>query len=100
MVGVHAESAPPPTLSQGRFQKEDTVYNSEQVPRYYSNAYLYLQPFYNTTRSFLGIRRLNGVLQCGRPQEVLVEYYIDPADANPDQEITFSYYVRLGNGGW
>ncbi|XP_016077279.1 PREDICTED: alpha-2-macroglobulin-like protein 1 [Miniopterus natalensis] len=82
---------------QGRFQKEDTVYNPEQVPRYYSNAYLYLQPFYNTTRSFLGIRRLNGVLQCGRPQEVLVEYYIDPADANPDQEITFSYYL-IGKG--
>ena len=35
-----------------------------------------------------------------RPQEVLVDYHIDPADAKPGQEITFSYYVRLGDGDW
>lgn len=80
---------------------EDLVYNPEQVPRYYQNAYLHLRPFYNTTHSFLGIHRLNGPLKCGQPQEVLVDYYIDPADASPDQEISFSYYVRPGNGdGW
>ncbi|XP_007935351.1 alpha-2-macroglobulin-like protein 1 [Orycteropus afer afer] len=82
---------------EGRFQMEDTVYNPEQVPRYYQNAYLHLRPFYNTTRSFLGIQRLNGVLKCGQPQEVLVDYYIDPADASPDQEIIFSYYL-IGKG--
>ncbi|XP_015419559.1 PREDICTED: alpha-2-macroglobulin-like protein 1 [Myotis davidii] len=82
---------------QGRFQKEDSVYNPEQVPRYYQDAYLHLQPFYNTTHSFLRINRLNGTLQCGQPQEVLVEYDINPADANPDQEITFSYYL-IGKG--
>ncbi|XP_070266822.1 alpha-2-macroglobulin-like protein 1 isoform X2 [Myotis yumanensis] len=82
---------------QGRFQMEDSVYNPEQVPRYYQDAYLHLQPFYNTTHSFLRINRLNGTLQCGQPQEVLVEYDINPADANPDQEITFSYYL-IGKG--
>ena len=76
------------------------THDPKQVPRYYQNAYLHLQPFYNTTRSFLGIRRLSGILECGRPQEVLVDYHIDPADAKPDQEITFSYYVRLGDGDW
>jgi hypothetical protein len=80
---------------QGKFQLEDLVYNPEKVPHYYQNAYLHLQPFYNTTRSFLGIQRLNGLLGCGQPQEVLVDYYIDPADASPDQEVVFSYYVRL-----
>jgi hypothetical protein len=29
---------------------------------------------------------------------VLVDYYIDPADASPDQEVVFSYYVRLWTG--
>ncbi|XP_028388838.1 alpha-2-macroglobulin-like protein 1 [Phyllostomus discolor] len=82
---------------EGRFQMEDLVYNPEQVPQYYQNAYLYLQPFYNVTRSFLQIHRLSGILQCGQPQEVLVEYHIDPADANPDWEITFSYYL-IGKG--
>lgn len=100
MVRVHAKRASFPSLSQGRFQMEDSVYNPEQVPRYYQDAYLHLQPFYNTTHSFLRINRLNGTLQCGQPQEVLVEYDINPADANPDQEITFSYYVRLGSEGW
>ncbi|XP_036313262.1 alpha-2-macroglobulin-like protein 1 isoform X3 [Pipistrellus kuhlii] len=82
---------------QGRFQMEDSVYNPEQVPRYYQDAYLHLQPFYNTTHSFLQINQLNDILQCGQPQEVLVEYDIDPADVNPDQEITFSYYL-IGKG--
>ncbi|XP_032014868.1 alpha-2-macroglobulin-like protein 1 [Hylobates moloch] len=82
---------------EGKFQMEDLVYNPEQVPRYYQNAYLHLRPFYSTTRSFLGIHRLNGPLKCGQPQEVLVDYYIDPADASPDQEIGFSYYL-IGKG--
>ncbi|XP_023389698.1 alpha-2-macroglobulin-like protein 1 [Pteropus vampyrus] len=82
---------------EGRFQMEDLVYNPEQVPRFYQNAYLHLQPFYNTTLSFVGIQRLNGILECGQPQEVLVDYYIDPTDANPDQEIVFSYYL-IGKG--
>uniref|UniRef100_A0A2K6C6J5 Alpha-2-macroglobulin like 1 n=1 Tax=Macaca nemestrina TaxID=9545 RepID=A0A2K6C6J5_MACNE len=82
---------------EGKFQMEDLVYNPEQVPRYYQNAYLHLRPFYNTTHSFLGIHRLNGPLKCGQPQEVLVDYYIDPADASPDQEISFSYYL-IGKG--
>nr|XP_058138725.1 alpha-2-macroglobulin-like protein 1 isoform X2 [Dasypus novemcinctus] len=83
---------------EGKFQMEDLVYNPEQVPRYYQNAYLYLQPFYNTTRSFLGIHRLNGILKCGQPQEVIVDYYIDPADENSDHEIIFTYYL-IGKGG-
>ncbi|XP_017749735.1 PREDICTED: alpha-2-macroglobulin-like protein 1 [Rhinopithecus bieti] len=82
---------------EGKFQMEDLVYNPEQVPRYYQNAYLHLRPFYNTTHSFLGIHRLNSPLKCGQPQEVLVDYYIDPADASPDQEISFSYYL-IGKG--
>lgn len=101
MVGVYAKRAfSLPSFSQGRFQMEDLVYKPEQVPRFYQNAYLHLQPFYNTTLSFVGIQRLNGILECGQPQEVLVDYYIDPTDANPDQEIVFSYYVRLGNEDW
>lgn len=87
-------------LPQGRFQKEDLVYKQNQMAGYYQNAYLHLQPFYNTTRSFVGIRPLKGTLECGQPQEVLVDYYIDPTDANPGQEIIFSYYVRLGNEDW
>ncbi|XP_006875521.1 PREDICTED: alpha-2-macroglobulin-like protein 1 [Chrysochloris asiatica] len=82
---------------EGRFQMEDMVYNPGQVPRYYQNAYLHLQPFYNTTRSFLGIHRLNGILKCGQPQDVVVDYYIDPADASSDQEVVFSYYL-IGKG--
>ncbi|KAF6338697.1 alpha-2-macroglobulin like 1 [Rhinolophus ferrumequinum] len=82
---------------EGRFQKEDLVYKQNQMAGYYQNAYLHLQPFYNTTRSFVGIRPLKGTLECGLPQEVLVDYYIDPTDANPGQEITFSYYL-IGKG--
>lgn len=79
---------------------ENSVYNPGQKPHYYRNGYLHVQPFYNPTRSFVGIHRLHGVLACGQPQEVLVDYYINPADANPDQEVIFSYYVRQGNEGW
>ncbi|XP_037371219.1 alpha-2-macroglobulin-like protein 1 [Talpa occidentalis] len=82
---------------QGRFQMEDMVYSPEQVPRYYQNAYLYLRPFYNTTHSFLGIRQLKGTLRCGQPQEVLVDYYIDPADTQANQDIIFTYYL-IGKG--
>ncbi|KAK2505055.1 hypothetical protein MC885_020269 [Smutsia gigantea] len=82
---------------EGRFQMKDVVYDPEQVPRYYQNAYLHLQPFYNTTHSFVDIHWPSGVLECRQPQEVLVDYYIDPADVDPDQEVTFSYYVSLEN---
>ncbi|XP_062051412.1 alpha-2-macroglobulin-like protein 1 [Lepus europaeus] len=78
---------------EGKFQLEDLVYNPDQVPRYYQNAYLHLRPFYKTTRSFVDIQPLSGLLKCGQPQEVLVDYYIDPADAGPDQEVIFSYYL-------
>ncbi|XP_008561491.1 PREDICTED: alpha-2-macroglobulin-like protein 1 [Galeopterus variegatus] len=82
---------------EGKFQMEDLVYNPEQVPHYYKNAYVYLRPFYNTTRSFLGIQRRGDLLRCGLPHEVLVDYHVDPADASPDQEIVFSYYL-IGKG--
>ncbi|XP_032203069.1 alpha-2-macroglobulin-like protein 1 isoform X1 [Mustela erminea] len=82
---------------EGRFQMENSVYNPGQKPHYYRNGYLHVQPFYNPTRSFVGIHRLHGVLACGQPQEVLVDYYIDPADANPDQDVIFSYYL-IGKG--
>ncbi|KAK7826257.1 hypothetical protein U0070_021271, partial [Myodes glareolus] len=78
---------------EGKFQLEDLVYNPEEVPRYYQNTYLHLKPFYNTTRSFLGIRRPSGLVRCGQTQEVLVDYSIDPEDASPDQEVIISYYV-------
>ncbi|XP_051059496.1 alpha-2-macroglobulin-like protein 1 [Phodopus roborovskii] len=78
---------------EGKFQLEDLVYNPEEVPHYYQNAYLHLRPFYNTTRSFLGIRRPSGLMRCGQTQEVLVDYSIDPEDASPVQEVIFSYYV-------
>ncbi|XP_054446808.1 alpha-2-macroglobulin-like protein 1 [Pteronotus mesoamericanus] len=82
---------------EGRFQMEEMMYIPERMPPHYQNAYMNLQPFYNTTRSLLRIHRLSGILPCGQPQQVLVEYYIDPADANPDQEITFSYFL-IGRG--
>nr|XP_058938488.1 alpha-2-macroglobulin-like protein 1 isoform X2 [Kogia breviceps] len=81
---------------EGKFQLEEMAHDPEEL-HYYSNAYLYLQPFYNTTHSFLGLQRPNGILECGRPQEVLVDYYIDPADVEPDQEVIFSYYL-IGKG--
>ncbi|XP_054998741.1 LOW QUALITY PROTEIN: alpha-2-macroglobulin-like protein 1 [Sorex araneus] len=82
---------------EGRFSLEDSVYDPEVVPRYYQNAYLYLQPFYNTTRSFLAIGRPQGLLKCGQPQQVHVDYDIHPSDASPDQEVIFSYYL-MGRG--
>ncbi|KAM8912429.1 alpha-2-macroglobulin-like protein 1 [Lycaon pictus] len=82
---------------EARFQMEDLVYNPGERPHYYQNDYLHLQAFYNTTQSFLGIHPLSGLLACSQLQEVLVDYYIDPADANPDQEIIFSYYL-IGKG--
>ncbi|XP_007469423.1 PREDICTED: LOW QUALITY PROTEIN: alpha-2-macroglobulin-like protein 1 [Lipotes vexillifer] len=82
---------------EGRFQLEETAYDSEEVTHYYDNVYLFLEPFYSTTHSFLALQQPNGILECGQPQEVLVEYYIDPADAEPDQEVIFSYYL-IGKG--
>ncbi|XP_017514328.2 alpha-2-macroglobulin-like protein 1 [Manis javanica] len=82
---------------EGRFQMKDVVYDPEQVPHYYQNAYLYLQPFYNTTHSFVDIHWPSGVLECRQPQEVRVGYYINPADVDSDQEVTFTYYL-IGKG--
>ncbi|KAL1790170.1 alpha-2-macroglobulin 1, partial [Sigmodon hispidus] len=78
---------------EGKFQLEDLVYNPEEVPHYYQNAYLHLRPFFNTTRSFLGIQRPSGLVRCGQTQEVLMDYFIDPEDASPDHEVIFSYFV-------
>ncbi|XP_059968826.1 alpha-2-macroglobulin-like protein 1 [Mesoplodon densirostris] len=82
---------------EGMFQLEEMPYDPERVPRYHNNAYMYLEPFYNTTHSFLALQGPNGILECGRPHEVLVDYYIDPADVEPDREVIFTYYL-IGKG--
>ncbi|NXA17211.1 A2ML1 protein, partial [Ibidorhyncha struthersii] len=40
----------------------------------YQNAYMYLSPFFSTSRSFLRIRRLESKLPCGQPQQLWVDY--------------------------
>ncbi|KAM6368588.1 alpha-2-macroglobulin-like protein 1 [Pluvialis apricaria] len=40
----------------------------------YQNAYIYLNPFFSMSRSFLRIRRLESKLPCGQPQQLGVDY--------------------------
>ncbi|KAM6162664.1 LOW QUALITY PROTEIN: alpha-2-macroglobulin-like protein 1 [Erethizon dorsatum] len=69
---------------------------SLEVP-HYQNAYLYLEPFYNTTHSFLSIHQLKGLLKCGQPQEAWADYDTDPVDAGPDHLLLWtSTFHRCG----
>ncbi|XP_067387064.1 alpha-2-macroglobulin-like protein 1 [Emydura macquarii macquarii] len=79
---------------EGRFRLLDVMYESPQVSQYYLNAYLYLEPYYTTTKSYLKIQRLWGVLPCDQKQVVRVDYSIDRRDLGGNvQEILFSFYV-------
>ncbi|KAJ6658262.1 hypothetical protein lerEdw1_020534 [Lerista edwardsae] len=80
----------------GRFSLQDPVYMPGKVNLYYLNAYLYLQPYYTTTKSYVKIQPLQGVLPCKQMQEVWVDYSIDESDLGESTKaegVTFSYYV-------
>lgn len=92
-------------LSQGKFSLQDPVYVPGKINQYYQNAYLYLQPYYTTTKSYVKIQPLKGVLACEQKQEVWVDYSIDDSDLGENTQVEgvmFSYYVstvgRRDNG--
>ncbi|XP_038270152.2 alpha-2-macroglobulin-like protein 1 isoform X2 [Dermochelys coriacea] len=79
---------------EGRFRLPDLVSDSTRISQYYLNAFLHLKPFYSTTKSYLKIQRLPGVLPCGQKQVVRVDYSIDRIDLRGKaREILFSFYV-------
>ncbi|XP_034641885.1 alpha-2-macroglobulin-like protein 1 isoform X3 [Trachemys scripta elegans] len=79
---------------EGRFKLLDLVYGPTRIRQYYLNAFLHLKPYYSTTKSYLKIQRLRGVLPCGQKQVVQVDYSIDRMDlGDKAREILFSFYV-------
>ncbi|XP_006119999.2 alpha-2-macroglobulin-like protein 1 [Pelodiscus sinensis] len=79
---------------QGRFKLLNPEYEHTRTNLYYLNAYLYLKPYYTTTKSYLKIQQLRGVLPCGQEQMVQVDYQINQMDLRgQSSEILFSYYV-------
>ncbi|XP_006032701.1 alpha-2-macroglobulin-like protein 1 isoform X3 [Alligator sinensis] len=86
---------------EGRFKFQDPGSKSRSTIPDYQNAYFRLQPYYTTTKSYLKIQRQWEELPCDQPQEVQVEYNVDPTDLGEDgdeaTEILFSFYV-VGNG--
>ncbi|XP_066470160.1 alpha-2-macroglobulin-like protein 1 [Tiliqua scincoides] len=81
---------------EGRLSLQDPVYVPGKVNQYYQNAYLYLQPYYTTTKSYVKIEQLQGVLPCEQKQEVRVDYSIDDSDLGESTKVEgviFSYYV-------
>ncbi|CAM5081738.1 unnamed protein product [Natator depressus] len=79
---------------EGRFRLPDLVSDSTRISQYYLNAFLHLKPYYSTTKSYLKIQRLPGVLPCGQKQVVRVDYSIDRIDlGGKAREILFSFYV-------
>lgn len=85
------------------------MYKPGKINPYYLNAYLYLQPYYTTTKSYVKIQPLQGVLPCKQMQEVWVDYSIaesDLGESTKAEGVTFSYYVstlgraEMGDGAW
>ncbi|TFJ98944.1 Alpha-2-macroglobulin-like protein 1 [Platysternon megacephalum] len=89
------------SLEVSQIRLPDLVYGPTRISQYYLNAFLHLKPYYSTTKSYLKIQRLRGVLPCGQKQVVQVDYRIDRMDlGDKAREILFSFYVsaRAGQG--
>ncbi|OXB56301.1 hypothetical protein ASZ78_002126 [Callipepla squamata] len=93
---------------EGRFTLENVTQKPWKTSISYTNAYLQLQPFHVTTKSFLEIHPLTGKSPCGLKQNVQVTFTLNRADMGEDTtRIDFAYYVSkvtgkagIVNRGW
>ncbi|XP_074927111.1 alpha-2-macroglobulin-like protein 1 [Chelonoidis abingdonii] len=79
---------------EGRFNLEDLVQEPGKINIDYVNTYQYLQPFHVTTKSFLKIHPLPGMLPCGLQQNVQVTFALSRKDLGEGaSRMDFAYYV-------
>ncbi|CAM5078873.1 unnamed protein product [Natator depressus] len=79
---------------EGRFKLEDLVQEPGKINVGYVTAYQYLQPFHVTTKSFLKIHPLPGMLPCGLKQNVQVTFALSRKDLGEGaSRMDFAYYV-------
>ncbi|NWX16586.1 A2ML1 protein, partial [Aegotheles bennettii] len=79
---------------EGRFTLEDLVHTARKPDFSHTNAYLNLQPFHVTTKSFLDIHPLTETVPCGLRQNVQVTFMLSRDDLGEDtNRIGFAYYV-------
>ncbi|NWI96007.1 A2ML1 protein, partial [Pitta sordida] len=84
---------------EGRLTLEDVMHTPRKTDVSYTNAYLHLQPFHVTTKSFLDIHPPTETLPCGLKQYVQVTFTLHRDDLGKDtNRIGFAYYVTSKSG--
>ncbi|NXJ67571.1 A2ML1 protein, partial [Rostratula benghalensis] len=64
----------------------------------YQDAHVYLSPFFSETKSFLQIRQLEGVLPCGQPQQLWVDYIFNKNALGTEPESLDVVFLVLAKG--
>ncbi|XP_053226684.1 alpha-2-macroglobulin-like protein 1 [Podarcis raffonei] len=82
---------------RGRYTLEN-VTGFESLMMSESESFMWLQPFYSESNSFLEIQHVEEELPCGKDQEVLVDYIIDRKELGPDADHVDFYYLIVSKG--
>ncbi|NXW56592.1 A2ML1 protein, partial [Eurystomus gularis] len=64
----------------------------------HQHAYTHLRPFYSASKSFLQIRRLEGKLSCGQPQQLWVDYIFSKEALGTEPESLDVFFLVLAKG--
>ncbi|XP_030043085.1 alpha-2-macroglobulin-like protein 1 isoform X2 [Microcaecilia unicolor] len=84
---------------RARSNLDDPQYDLGKVSPRYQDGYLWLNPFFSKSKSFLKIHTLEGSLPCPKEQEVVVDYIIQQKELQQDtDQVTFMYLVVSRQG--
>ncbi|MBN3277200.1 A2ML1 protein, partial [Polyodon spathula] len=83
---------------EARYSLLDNVYDYQSVRPTYGTAFLFLNPFYSKSKSFLKIQENEGKLQCGEEAPISISYIIQGEELGKGVEFMDFYYLVLAKG--
>ncbi|XP_037391893.1 alpha-2-macroglobulin-like protein 1 [Pygocentrus nattereri] len=85
---------------EASYQKVQEPYESTDNvrPPYYPTAYLWVQPFYSKSQSFLELQPSSDAFSCAKPAVVEAQYIIQGKGFEPDQWSLDFFYMVMSKG--
>ncbi|XP_058246391.1 alpha-2-macroglobulin-like protein 1 isoform X2 [Hemibagrus wyckioides] len=91
---------PEPVTLEAQYEKTNrkVVYGENQLTPYYPTAYLWLQPFYSKSRSFIKLKSSSVPFSCHKNAVIKAQYLIHQ-NILPFQKKTLSFFYMVMNKG-
>ncbi|XP_053092312.1 alpha-2-macroglobulin-like protein 1 [Pangasianodon hypophthalmus] len=93
--------APDPVTLEAQYETTSRpyVYGENQLIPYYPTAYLWLQPFYSNSRSFIKLNSSSMPFSCNKNGVIKAQYLIHHSALTPHQKTLSFFYMVLMNKG-